>query len=209
MIEFKNIITATSPNTPPKHIRYAMDIINFLYNNPKRSYHNYDHVKDCLECLYKTDIPEINDQKNIIALSLIYHDCIYDPKGIENEKLSAELAFTQLTGLGFYRSYAEKVYDLIMLTRHTKTCNYLSGQVIMDIDMTILGSSPLQFKRYDEKIKEEYSFVPEAVYREKRIHFLEKLKNKESIFQTGYFKDLYEKNAQSNIRTLIKQLKDS
>lgn len=208
MTTFQEIVRRNCPNTLQKYIDYAERGIQFLYENPKRPYHNMGHVLDCLgkldDLLDQMPIRE----KDIVALALIYHDCIYVPPSTYNEERSAEKALLDLKALGFYDHYAEWVYDHIMLTTHKKPCSYLSGQIIMDIDMSILGAPEKVFWEYEHKIRVEYSFVSDPEYREGRCKFLEGCLKKEYIFQTGYFREKYEETARKNIEHLNRRLKE-
>lgn len=207
MSTFQEIVKRNCPNTLPKYIQYAERGIQFLYENPKRSYHNMGHVLDCLGKL-----EDVSDQipikdKDIIALALIYHDCVYDPQSKDNEERSAERAFIDLKALGFYDFYAEWVYERIMLTTHEKPCDYLSGEIIQDIDMSILGASKTEFEIYERKIREEYSFVSDSDYRNGRLKFLESCLKKDHLFGTQYFREKYEETAIDNITSLIWRLR--
>ena len=177
------------------------------YKYPKREYHNWNHVIACLKEL--ESYPDSNHDeynKDLIAIAIYYHDCIYDPKKDNNEELSAERAFIDLKALGYTLSLAMYVYDLIMLTKHKGPCNFLSGQVLMDIDMSILGKDSLIFLSYELHIREEYNFLSVEEYRPGRINFLQSVLDKKCIYQTNFFRDKYEEAARENIKTLIKAL---
>lgn len=201
MSVFSKIIKSKCPSTIHKHIKFAERGLYYLYQNPQREYHNFSHIERSLQELDKAQISEMVEHQDLISLSILYHDCIYDPRKKDNEQLSAERAFIDLKGLGFYDSYAQLVYDHIMLTTHEKPCNYLSGQILMDIDMSILGLDPESFLCYEGQIRREYSFVPTSTYNIKRTQFLLSILKKDFIFQTIYFREKYEETARKNIET--------
>ena len=73
------------------------------WNEPQRSYHSLNHLKDLLEMIKKLKIPSNPkdfDPQNprlinnhlfyLLVLTAIYHDIIYDPKLKDNEEKSAE-----------------------------------------------------------------------------------------------------------------------
>lgn len=175
------------------------------YEYPVREYHNWNHVLACLQELESYPDSEYF-YKNITAIAIYYHDCIYDPKKDNNEELSAERAFIDLMALGYNLSNAKFVFDLIMLTKHNGPSNFLSGQVLMDIDMSILGKNPVSFLAYENGISQEYSFVPRDQYVSGRTKFLQSLLDKEFIYQTKFFRNKYEEAARSNIKSMIKAL---
>jgi predicted metal-dependent HD superfamily phosphohydrolase len=206
MSNFTENIRNKSPDVSKYLLAYAERALINLYEYPKRPYHNWGHVQACLIELDTYPIPEDGFFKDLIAIAIYYHDCIYDPKKDNNEEMSAIRAFIDLTALGFTTSHAQYIYDLIMLTRHKDTCNFLSGQVLMDIDMAILGKNPVTFIVYEQSIGQEYLFLPRDEYRSGRIKFLQSLIDKEFIYQTEYFRDKYEKTARENIQKMIKAL---
>jgi len=176
------------------------------YEYPERSYHNWNHVLACLKELNTYPTPNHDYHKDLISIAIYYHDCIYNPKKNNNEELSAEKAFIDLTALGFTTSYAIYVYKLIMFTRHVEFCNFLSGQVIMDIDISILGKDALTFQSYEQSIRKEYNFASDEQYKSGRIIFLKSMLNKEHIYQTEFFRNKYEKKTRENISKSIKTL---
>jgi predicted metal-dependent HD superfamily phosphohydrolase len=206
VIEFYDLIKSIHPETFSKYIIYVEKGLKNLYLFPKREYHTWRHVMDCLEELENTNIPGLLEYRDIIALSIFYHDCIYCPMGSNNERLSAERAFIDLMGLGLGESYAKKIHDHIILTTHKKPCDFLSGQILMDIDMSILGKSIAVFKCYEYQIKEEYRFVLASTYKKERVKFLNSLLKKNRIYQTKYFQDKYEETARDNIKNLVNEL---
>ena len=71
--------------------------------------------------------------------------------------------------------------------------------VLVDIDLSILGSDMARFDEYEVQVREEYSWVPGPLFRSGRRKILQEFANRESIFTTEYFRDLYEAQARSNI----------
>jgi predicted metal-dependent HD superfamily phosphohydrolase len=207
MITFSDIIKANCPNILPKYIDYVENGLRNLFQYPdERRYHTWEHVTNCLVELEQMSNIHKFEEYTIVALALFYHDCIYEPLNLDNEMRSAERAFIDLMALGFYESYAQRVYDHIMLTKHTKECTYFSGQVLMDIDLSILGKESCIFDKYEQAIEMEYRFIWHKLYLEERIKILKSFLNKTNIYQTDYFRDLYEKPARLNLETSIEKL---
>lgn len=209
MTIFTELLKDYLKHTPPKLIEYVDGNLKYLYCHPVRAYHNMNHILACIkefDLMCKT-IKFSDDYQ--VALALFYHDCIYDPKQHDNEQLSAERAMIDLRGLGFCPHIADKVGELIMLTKHTDLCDYFAGQAVMDIDMAILGSESYIFKDYEWKIAQEYSYINKYVYVPERIKFLYGLLKKPFIYQTDYFRDRYECPARKNIHDSITELMKS
>jgi predicted metal-dependent HD superfamily phosphohydrolase len=206
MSHFSEIINFRNPNAPLLYIEYVERALISLYSYPKRGYHNWNHIIACLHELDAIGLPDIDSFKDILSLAIYYHDCVYVPENSDNEERSAERAFIDLLALGFSPSYAKWVYSHILLTTHKEPCMYLSGQVLMDIDMSILGKEPHIFQAYEDGIHQEYTFIDESSYYRYRVIFLKSLLKKDAIYQTKYFQDKYEKTARENITRCIDNL---
>jgi predicted metal-dependent HD superfamily phosphohydrolase len=206
MSHFLDIIKFINRSSPRTHIEYIERALINLYSYPKRAYHNWDHVEVCLHELDAVELPGIDPYKNLISIAIYYHDCIYDPENMDNEERSAERAFMDLLALNISPSYAQWVYDHIMLTTHKESCKYLSGQILMDIDFSILGKDADIFQAYENGICQEFSFVQDKMYRLQRVKFMKSLLDRNVIYQTEYFQDKYEKTARENIKNCIQEL---
>jgi predicted metal-dependent HD superfamily phosphohydrolase len=203
MSHFTEIIKFRNPKAPLLHIEYVERALVNLYSYPKRGYHNWNHILTCLHELDATGLPDIDSFKDILSIAIYYHDCVYVPENSDNEERSAERAFIDLLALGFSPSYADWVYSHIMLTTHKESCNFLSGQLLMDVDMSILGKEPYIFQAYEDGIHQEYNFIDENSYYKYRAIFLKSLLEKEAIYQTKFFQDKYEEVARKNITNYI------
>ena len=70
-----------------------------------------------------------------------YDDIIYDPKSKKNEEDSALLATNDLIKLGLPQLFIEKVNQLILATKHVFIPDDLDSQLLVDIDLSILGKN--------------------------------------------------------------------
>lgn len=200
MIRFIDIIQGYYPTTSKVLLEYVERGLRNFYKYPnERKYHNWEHVENCLLELEAVDLEHSLIEKPLIALAIFYHDCIYEPLEKDNEERSAERAFIDISVLGFTLSQVKRVYDLILLTKHNSKCDYSSGQVLMDIDLAILGKDFSIFEEYEKGIRAEYASVPDLTYKAERIKFLVSILQKPKIYQTEYFRNKYESNARSNI----------
>lgn len=207
-MKFLKLLTETAP----KQNGYLFEIIShklfILYDFPIRKYHNIDHIDSCIDefnCMPKL-IYSKDDQIKILY-ALYYHDCFYDPKCNVNEIVSAQIAYVDLIALGFDEDFAEEIQNIILCTMHNKICDKLTEQTVMDIDLAILGKEKNVFLNYEADIEVEYNFIPKRDYITGRISALKKFLDRGYIYQTSYFKDLYEKKALENINFLLKFIK--
>ncbi len=171
------------------------------YSEPQRAYHNLQHIADCFDRL-----DELADAGSTaaIGLALFFHDVIYDPYAKDNEARSAAWAEDVLSEAGATREMRETVTALILATRHDEAPTGHAAQIIVDIDLSILGAERARFDAYERQIREEYAGVPEAVFRLGRAAILRKFLERPSIFSTEHFRSRYENRARENLARSLK-----
>ncbi|MGI8818216.1 MAG: N-methyl-D-aspartate receptor NMDAR2C subunit, partial [Gemmatimonadales bacterium] len=59
------------------------------------------------------------------------------------------------------------------------------------------------FAEFEQRIRQEYAWVPEPVYRSARIEILEGFLARRSIYQTEFFRDRYEAQARANLARIL------
>ncbi len=175
------------------------------WSETHRAYHTTRHLSYCLEEF--DGVRELLEEPDVVEIALWFHDAVYDPDSGKNEEESAEWASAALLEGGLERAVADRVYNLIMATRHTegpaddKDMNYL-----LDMDIAILGAPEERFDEYEKNVRIEYRAVPEALYREKRAEVLASFLEHEYIYATGLYREKYEAAARRNIENSIKKL---
>lgn len=150
-----------------------LELIINKYSEPHRYYHNLQHIS---ELYSKMSLWNLNQTHlTIIVMAIVFHDIIYDPMTLNNEEKSNELF------LKYFSNYnnAERVSKLILATKNHSI--HPAGEdplldIFLDLDLSILGASPLEFVNYEKNIKEEFSFVPENIFNVKRAEIMKKLK---------------------------------
>ncbi len=75
-----------------------------------------------------------------------------------------------------------------------------------DIDLTILGSSERIYAQFEENVRKEYKWVPYFLYKKKRKEILRSFLDRERIYQTKYFNNKLETQAQINLNNAIASL---
>lgn len=175
------------------------------YAEPQRHYHTVQHLVECiakLELVY-----ELLDYPHEVEIALWFHDAIYDVKGHENEYLSATWAKESLVAVNASTDEINRIFSLIMVTQHTNVPRNLDEQTLVDIDLSILGERTKRFKEYDFQVRQEYLWVPEDIYRTKRVEILETFLARPFIYNTAYFRDHFEVQARQNLQRSILQLR--
>lgn len=175
------------------------------YGRPDRHYHTLAHVDDCLEQLAACALPDA--QADPIALALWFHDAVYNWRSKTNEIDSATWAEAFLSGCDADQALSDRVHGLIMATCHVVPEPLAGDQLLMsDIDLSILGRAPQVYDRYERAIAEEYKWVPKVTFRRERRKILRGFLEREAIYHTARFNDLYEDQARINLKRAIDNL---
>jgi len=174
------------------------------YSEPHRRYHTVRHLDECFERL--DEIRSLARHPAEIELALWFHDAIYDVKRHDNEEKSADWARASATAAGVAADACERVYSLILSTRHQAAASGGDAEILVDIDLSILGAAPVRFDEYERQVREEYSWVPDFLFRRERKAILKEFFARPRIFSTTHFRDRYEQQARSNIERSLERL---
>ncbi len=175
-----------------------------MYSEPHRHYHNLSHIEACLK--------EFNEAKHLLShpfevwLGIWFHDSIYIPREKDNEEASRDFASQVLRGFLGEESL-ELVFRFILATKHDHPAYTRDEKLIMDIDLAILGKDVQTFDEYEKGVRMEYQWVPEDNFRKGRMGILMGFLDRNSIYQTDYFREIYEDKARQNLRHSISELK--
>jgi predicted metal-dependent HD superfamily phosphohydrolase len=174
------------------------------YAEPGRAYHTAEHIRDCLTQL---DLARDHAHRpDEVETALWFHDAVYVPGGSDNEVRSAQLAQAALLACGVSAGVADRIAELVLATRHLTIPSDPDTQLLCDIDLSILGRDRGVFDEFERRIRQEYDWVPEPVYRTSRSEILAGFLKRRSIYQTEFFRDLYESSARANLQRMIAAL---
>ena len=171
------------------------------YREPQRRYHTLQHLSECLSLFAANQ--GLASRPAEVELGLWFHDAVYEVKNSDNEERSAEWARAAITEGGASETVAERVHSLVMVTRHTGVPAEPDEQLLVDIDLAILGASELRFAEYESQIREEYAHVPEALFKAKRGSILRSFLDRERIFGTPHFHAELEARARKNLALAV------
>lgn len=177
------------------------------YSQSHRAYHTLQHLSECLE---KLDWAASNDISRNIALAemaLWYHDAVYRTRATDNELKSAEWAYRFLTTAGVEAKDGKLVHSLILATRHDEMPKEPAHQLVVDIDLSILGAAPTRFEEYEEQVRVEYNWAPWFMYRRKRREILQYFLDRPCIYNTELFYAEYEHRARENLKRSVERLR--
>ncbi len=174
------------------------------WQEPHRRYHGLDHLRDCL--LRLDESPATGMERDLAEAALWYHDVIYRPGAPDNEARSAELALAALAEGGVPQATAVNVAQLVRLTDHAALPDDPVGELVCDVDLSILGRPTEEFEEYERRIQEEYRHIPEALYRVGRARVLANFLSRDPLFRTEHFRRRYEVPARRNLRRSLASL---
>jgi predicted metal-dependent HD superfamily phosphohydrolase len=170
------------------------------YAGFERAYHNLQHLSECLTWCHQ--VAPLIQQPMQIELALWFHDAIYDPQAANNELQSALWAKDFLASVNIDESLIKMINDLIMATQHHQADN-IQQQWLLDIDLAILGSPSARFEQYQQQIRQEYAFVGESIYQQKRRQVLQSFYDRPRIYQTDFFFKQLERQAKLNLKQAL------
>lgn len=167
------------------------------YSEPHRKYHTLQHLDECFEKL--DEIRTLAERPAEIELALWFHDAIYNVKRRDNEKKSADWARTSALAAGAPAETCNRVHALVMATRHKAVPQDRDAELLVDVDLSILGAALERFDEYERQVREEYAWVPDFLFRRERRAILKDFLARPRIYGSAHFHGRYEEQARSNI----------
>ncbi len=171
------------------------------YETPARHYHTWDHVVTCVERLGTLPCA----QPRLVFLALVFHDAIYVAGRPDNERASAQLARETLLAMcSVSASDLDAIERMILATRdHHGLAGTLTAdeQVILDVDLSVLGSPREEYARYAKAIHDEYvpAAATDARFRIGRAEFLEAMLGMPHVFLTAEGRRRWDAAARANL----------
>jgi predicted metal-dependent HD superfamily phosphohydrolase len=173
--------------------------IQNAYNEPKRFYHNLDHIEYLLR-LSASFSDQITD-KDAVNFSIFYHDYVYVTGKGDNEFQSAQVAQKALNQLGLSKSFIDRVQLYINTTSNNS--NLLATdedlRFFIDFDLSILAADREVYKNYILNIRKEYSQIATTQFTLGRKGFIQHLLSQQHIFYTQQFREK-EEQARKNMQ---------
>ncbi|VTU25805.1 hypothetical protein E5CHR_02070 [Variovorax sp. PBL-E5] len=171
------------------------------YAEPQRHYHTLQHLGECLALLALHRAAA--ERPAEVALALWFHDAIYDVQGHDNEALSAGWARDVLGAAGLPAEVAERVHALVMATQHNAVPEGRDAELLIDIDLSILGAAPARFAQYEHQIRAEYAHISPAVFEPRRRGILSRFLERRPLYQTAEIRAAREAQARINLQAAI------
>ncbi len=187
------------------HAQRVLHELSDRLAEPWRAYHNADHLRACLAEFDRVEYQA--KQPNALQWSIWFHDAIYDPRARDNEERSAAWACQVAAEAGLPADFQSAVKEMILATKHLGPPANHDDELMVDIDLAILGQPAAKFDAYDAAIRLEYAHVPEEEYRAGRAKVLRSFLTRPHIYFTAPFRGRYEGMARANLARAMVKLK--
>jgi predicted metal-dependent HD superfamily phosphohydrolase len=183
----------------------TFDELQARYSEPHRAYHTLQHLSECFSLF--NDTRPFMKRPGVVAIALFYHDAIYDTHRSDNEEQSADLAERTLNE---YCRLDNEINHLIrvaiMATKHNVVPASGDDEILVDIDLSILGANTGRFDEYERQVRKEYEWVPEADFCAGRGKILREFLGRPAIYSTGPFRGRFEQSARHNLERSLRTL---
>lgn len=162
---------------------------------PHRRHHDVAHLDDVLRAVAELADRGATFDRTAVDLAAWFHDAIYDIGRDDNEDRSADLARARLAP----PELAAEVARLVETTKtHAIAEGDANGAALSDADLAVLGAPPERYAQYAAAVREEYSAIPDEVFRPARARVLAALLDG-AMYHTQQGRDLWERRARDNV----------
>lgn len=175
------------------------------WSGPRRRYHSLQHLEECL-ALYE-EHAGLATHPGEVELALWFHDAVYELRAKDNELRSAELAESALAAAQVEAQAVQRVRRLVLATRHEALPETDDEALLVDIDLSILGAPGERFDEYEVQVRQEYSWVPRALFRMKRREILAGFLARPAIYATAAIRAAREQQARANLARSLAKLR--
>lgn len=164
-------------------------------------YHTVEHLANMFQVLDLLSPGLTIEERQELSLAIFYHD------SFPNERDSKDFMRRSLTRARGIVGDIDKIAQLILATEGHEHTGYFVSDLLVDLDLCILGSTPSGYRRYTQKVAAE--FVPEMgveSYESARLSFLKHMEKRDWIFENPVFRNSFESFARSNMLAERKEL---
>lgn len=170
-----------------------------------RFYHNWDEL-----LLRKKDyLNEINSTSSTLILAVFFQYFEFDGKRNCVEK-NCEVFDEFCSDAGLKDENTIKFVKKLLGDESIDAMPGYDDEInlLQDLDLLVLGSSPEEYKRYRELLRKEYCHLGDSSYTKMRLKVLETFLMIPNIFSTNEFQTKFEDIARKNIVNEIEELKN-
>ncbi len=176
------------------------------YAEPHRRYHTRRHIEHCLALLEEV-LDLMDSERQVLTYAIWWHDAVYDPLAKDNEAQSADMARRDLRDMDVSIHAREEVARLIWLTAsHRVEAEDRLGEILVSIDLAILGAEPVDYDAYAQAVREEFAHIPDQVWTQGRLAVLQAFLEAEVIYPDPDLRQRFEAQARENLAREIAAL---
>lgn len=176
------------------------------WREPQRKYHTLQHLSEGIILL--DGYLHLAMHPAEVEMALWFHDAVYNVTASDNEAQSADLAATSLLAAGVSAEAIARIHQLIMATCHAALPTGRDQQLLVDVDLAILGAPRERFAAYEQQVREEYLWVPEPLFRERRAAILREFLNRQPFYHTPELRERLETQARANLAWSLQKLEE-
>ena len=188
-----------------EHGANVLERLRDAYDEAHRAYHTARHVGACRALLDDPAVSGLAERPVEVEAALWFHDVVYDTRAADNEEKSAVWAEGSLRLAGVDPHTIARVADHVRATR-SHCASTADGQLVVDIDLSILGVEAEAFDRFEEEIRREYDWVDLAAYKPGRAEVLRRFLDRPFIYATSVLRERYEQRARNNLERALRAL---
>jgi predicted metal-dependent HD superfamily phosphohydrolase len=181
------------------------------YSASDRHYHDLRHIGAMLDRL-RENVALLSDPETVEA-AIWFHDAVYDTHRDDNEQRSADLARDRLSAIAT-KQQLDRIVAMIRASANHVVPSDLDGcaasdcALFLDMDLAILASAPHEFAAYEQAVRREYDWVPEAMWIAGRRRVLDTFMMRDTIYSSPQFRLSHEAAARRNLAKALSALKD-
>jgi predicted metal-dependent HD superfamily phosphohydrolase len=189
--------------TRPEVLAAGQDLLA-RYGEPHRRYHDRRHLAEVLGALRR-----LTDGRGVpveVVCAAWFHDAVHDGSD-DDEQRSAELATRVLTELSVAPHVVAEVARLVRMTlTHEPSPDDVTGALLSDADLAVLGADPGRYARYAADVRQEYADVDDDAFRSGRTAVLRTLVERPRLYVTEEGHRRWDAAARRNLQDEIKRL---
>ena len=183
------------------------------WREPHRVYHSRLHLADSLDALDLLVADGAPGSCWHAATALWFHDAVHDGEAGRDEERSAALVGALLGPLAGRARRAgpgepltghdvDEVARLVLVTTtHDPAPSDVSGALVSDADLAVLGADPGRYARYAAQVRAEYGHVPDDAFRAGRAAVLDQLAGMPHLYRSPAAVSRWAVAAGRNLRT--------
>ena len=174
------------------------------YDQPHRRYHDRRHLAEVLGALRQ--LTGGHEVPVAVVCAAWFHDAVHDGRD-DDEQRSADLATEVLRALSADPVVVDEVARLVRLTlTHDPSPEDVSGALLSDADLAVLGAVARRYERYAADVRREYAHVDDDAFRAGRTAVLRDLLDRPRLFVTQAGHRAWDAAARRNLRNEIRRL---